>query len=215
MRLSSSRRYLDDKDSFEWARNRIRKTRASAHPTRSSASLSHALERPSRLNNEIRKVAAAASSVQLSRQTLSKFWSPVTSRESAILRSPTTLVAGQKGKTMATLKRLLDDGVEPVALVGSIAYVYRRLLMAKDLMEKGAAGANVTRPSAVIPPDHESLFAAARRAQLPILSKRSADRRSRRRNKNVYRRIDMRSPHADRGPRLKARPALLNRLDRL
>ncbi len=47
------------------------------------------------------------------------------------------LIAKRRGKSLEILYRLLEDGAEPVMLIGLIAGNYRRLALAKDLLAKG------------------------------------------------------------------------------
>ena len=49
------------------------------------------------------------------------------------------LVAGNRRAAVKTLRDLLDDGVEPVLLIGLIAGTYRRMALAKSLLAQGAA----------------------------------------------------------------------------
>ena len=47
------------------------------------------------------------------------------------------LLAGNRKKALETLHRLLEDGAEPVMLVGLIAGNYHRLALGKHLMTRG------------------------------------------------------------------------------
>lgn len=79
------------------------------------------------------------------------------------------LVAGRRREALAVLKKILDDGAEPVAILGLIAYNFRRLLAAKDMMAAGAPRADVARAVKLRYSDQEPFLAAARRAKISDL----------------------------------------------
>ena len=81
------------------------------------------------------------------------------------------LVAGRRAKAIAILEKILDDGAEPLALLGLLAYNYRRLLIAKDMMTRGAPRSAVSGELKMRYSDQEAFFAAARRADLKDLSR--------------------------------------------
>lgn len=74
------------------------------------------------------------------------------------------LVAGRKQQALATLKKILDDGAEPLALLGMISYTYRRLLIAKEMMAAGAPRDEVVKTMKLRYRDQEPFMLAARRA---------------------------------------------------
>ncbi len=55
------------------------------------------------------------------------------------------LIARNRKRALQTLARLLDDGAEPVMLIGLIASNYHRLTLAKGLMAGGAPKEEVFR----------------------------------------------------------------------
>ncbi|MDM7922379.1 MAG: DNA polymerase III subunit delta [Pyrinomonadaceae bacterium] len=74
------------------------------------------------------------------------------------------LVAGRKKQALTVLKKIMDDGAEPVALLGLISYNFRRMLMAKEMMENGAPRDEVARVVKLRYRDQEPFLAASRRA---------------------------------------------------
>ena len=74
------------------------------------------------------------------------------------------LFSGRKTEALRVLKKILDDGSEPLALLGLISYNLRRLLMAKEAMEQGADRGEVARMVKLRYSDQEPFLAAARRA---------------------------------------------------
>jgi len=81
------------------------------------------------------------------------------------------LVSGERRGALHTLDKILDDGTDPIALVGLLSYNYRRLLMVKDMMERGVDRAEVARVLKMRFSDQEPFLAAARRADLHGLKK--------------------------------------------
>lgn len=81
------------------------------------------------------------------------------------------LVAGNKAKALKILSKILDDGAEPLMLLGLMSYNYRRLLMVKEMMERGVDRAEVARVVKLRYGEQEAFLAAARRADLKQLKK--------------------------------------------
>lgn len=117
----------------------------------------------SRLTNEINKLATAA--MPDGRITTELVESLVPhSREISNFDLTDHLVAGRPAKALSALREILDRGGEPLALLGLISYNYRRLLMAKDLMSRGADRGEVAKVAKLRYSDQEPFLAAARRA---------------------------------------------------
>lgn len=81
------------------------------------------------------------------------------------------LVAGRKSEALRTLNKILDDGSEPLALLGLISYNVRRLLMAKEAMEQGIDRGDVARIAKLRYSDQEPFLAIARRTDGKKLSR--------------------------------------------
>ncbi len=80
------------------------------------------------------------------------------------------LVGGNRKKAIQILSKILDDGAEPIALIGLLSYNFRRLLIAKDMMERGADRGSVTK-AAKLYGNPESFLSAARRADMRQLER--------------------------------------------
>lgn len=78
------------------------------------------------------------------------------------------LVGGNRKKAVQILSKILDDGAEPIALIGLLSYNYRRLLIAKDLIEQGVDRSTIMK-AAKLYGNPESFLATARRADLNAL----------------------------------------------
>jgi DNA polymerase-3 subunit delta len=73
------------------------------------------------------------------------------------------LTSGDPARLLRILKKDLDNGGEPIALLGLLSFHYRRMLIAKDLMESGADRQTVTKAAKVFG-NAEAFLAAARRS---------------------------------------------------
>ena len=160
---------LDDRQFAVWARKEIRDAGAEIdEPT-----LRHLLARIGsdvrRLTNEVNKLAAAAMPGKTITSNLIEALVP-NSRELSNFDLTDHLVAGRRSKALATLQKILDDGAEPLALLGLISYNYRRLLMAKDMMSRGAERGVVAGAVKLRYNDQEPFLAAARRADMRSLT---------------------------------------------
>jgi DNA polymerase-3 subunit delta len=94
------------------------------------------------------------------------------SRELSNFELTDRLIARDRRRALETLSKLLDDGAEPVMLIGLLASSYHRLALAKDLMSRGAAEQEVFR--VVNMPFHQrkEFLATARRADSQELARR-------------------------------------------
>lgn len=73
------------------------------------------------------------------------------------------IVSGNGRHALSVLKKILDDGAEPVGLLGLLSYNFRRLLMSKEMMTGGVERREIS--SLVRKPyrQQEDFLAAARR----------------------------------------------------
>jgi DNA polymerase-3 subunit delta len=94
------------------------------------------------------------------------------SRELSNFELTDRLIARDRRRALETLSKLLDDGAEPVMLIGLLASSFHRLALAKDLMSRGAAEQEVFR--VVNMPFHQrkEFLATARRADSNELARR-------------------------------------------
>jgi DNA polymerase-3 subunit delta len=153
---------LDDAGLQGWARQQLRKNDAEMD----ERTLRHlvALIGPDvrRLTIEIAKLATSAlPSKTISIDLVDELVVNVRENENFALSN--ALSAGDPARLLKILKKDLDNGAEPLALLGLLSFHYRRMLIAKDLIESGADRATVTR-SAKVFGNAESFLAATRRA---------------------------------------------------
>src|ERR1035437_5036466 len=90
-----------------------------------------------RLTNEVNKLATAALPNGAVTAELVRILVPNT-RELGSFDFINHLLAGRKRDAIAAVRKSLDDGAEPLMMLGSMGWAYRRMLMAKDMMMRGA-----------------------------------------------------------------------------
>ena len=159
---------LDDRQLTEMARTRIKEAGAEIE----EPGLRHLIgligQDMRRLTNEINKLAAAAMPGKMITSALIDALVP-NSRELTNFALTDHLVAGRRSHALAALKKILDDGAEPLALMGLISYNYRRLLMAKEMMSRGVDRREVANIAKLRYNDQEPFLAAARHANTKSL----------------------------------------------
>jgi DNA polymerase-3 subunit delta len=160
---------LNDREFAEWARKQIRDAGLEVDDVSLRQLFSRIGPDVRRLSNEINKLAAAALPSKVITPELIDALVP-NSRELSNFDLTDHLVAGRKQQALTALRKMLDDGAEPLMLLGLIGANYRQLLAVKDLMSRGADRRDVTRAIKAPPRNHESILAAARRTDLKKLS---------------------------------------------
>ncbi len=160
---------LENRDLVEHARKQLSKICAEIDEPTLRGLIAQIGPDVRRLTNEINKLAAAAMPEGRITQELIAELVP-NSREISNFDLTDHLVAGRGAKAISVLKKILDDGGEPLMLLGLISYYYRRLLMAKDMMARGAERGEVAKVVKLRYNDQESFLATARRADQKALT---------------------------------------------
>ncbi|MEQ1604461.1 MAG: DNA polymerase III subunit delta [Pyrinomonadaceae bacterium] len=153
---------LDDKQLAEWARKAVGEAGAEIDEVTLRLFLSRVGADVRRLSNEINKLAAAALPEKRITAELIDALVP-NSRELSNFDLTDHLVAGRKGKALTALKKILDDGAEPLALLGLISYNFRRLLIAKDMMDRAAPRQEIASAAKLFGRGQDEFLASARR----------------------------------------------------
>jgi DNA polymerase-3 subunit delta len=96
-----------------------------------------------RLSNEIAKLAAFAGGGQINESMVQQLVPRV--REHTPWELWDAIILRDRPRALRLTRRLLDDRAEPVMLVGALAGLYRRMLLAKELLGRGAAADQVNR----------------------------------------------------------------------
>lgn len=155
--------HLEDRELVRWVQGKLRELDAEIDDRTLKHLISLTGTDARRLTTELTKLATAALPGKLIDIDLVD--SLVTSvREIPNFDLTEHLVSGDRPRSIRTLEKILDDGTDPIALVGLLSYNYRRLLMVKDMMEHGADRGEVAKVLKMRYNDQEPFLAAARRA---------------------------------------------------
>jgi DNA polymerase-3 subunit delta len=154
---------LDDRELADWARRRAAEAGATIDELNLRLLLSKVGPEVRRLANEISKLAVASLPSGLVTAELIEALVP-DSHELSNFELTDHLVAGRGDKALRSLRKILDDGAEPLALLGLISYNFRRLLIAKEMMERSAPRQEIASAVKLYGRGQDEFFAAARRA---------------------------------------------------
>jgi DNA polymerase-3 subunit delta len=162
---------LPDSELAAWARDRLKHLGADAdeRTLRQIIALTGASVR--QLATELEKLSTAA--LPGGHVTMEMVDALVgRSRELSNFELTDRLVARDRRRALETLSKLLDDGAEPVMLIGLLASSFHRLALAKDLMSRGAAEQEVFRVVNMPFNQRKEFLATARRADSQELARR-------------------------------------------
>jgi DNA polymerase III subunit delta len=154
---------LEDNELMSWAQDKIRD--AGSDIDQGALRLLIALVGADvrRLTIEIEKLSTAALPDKvITAELISSL--VANSREISNFDLTDHLVAGRNREALHVLKKILDDGSEPLALLGLISYNIRRLLLAKESMSQGIERAQIARMLKLRYSDQQAFIAAALRA---------------------------------------------------
>ena len=122
------------------------------------------------LTNELNKLATAA--LPEGRITFELVEELVpNSREMSNFELTDYLIGKNRRRSLQILYKLLNDGAEPLMLLGLIAGNYHRLALAKEMMQRGAANEEVFRKVNMPFTKRDEFLAVARRANAQTLTK--------------------------------------------
>ena len=127
---------LKDAEAKAWVKSRLKELKVTADDAVLSEIISLVGTDVQTLFNEIDKLASAvADSGRITSAAVDELIGR--SRELSNFELGDHLLANNRKRALETLHRLLDDGAEPVMLIGLIAGNYHRLALAKYLLAKG------------------------------------------------------------------------------
>jgi DNA polymerase-3 subunit delta len=125
-----------DGEAKAWVKQQLRKLKVSADEQLVSEIVMLVGTNIQTLSSELDKLASAAAETgRISSEMVDDLIGR--SRELSNFALGDQLVARNRKRAMETLHRLLDDGAEPLMLIGMLAGNYHRLAMAKDLLMRG------------------------------------------------------------------------------
>jgi len=160
---------LDERQFSEWARREIKEAGAEIDEPTLRLLLTRIGPDVRRLTNEINKIATAALPGKTITRDLIEQLVP-NSRELSNFDLTDHLVAGRKSQAVSALRKILDDGAEPLALLGLISFNYRSLLIAKDLISRGVDRRVLASSVKIRYDKQEAFFAIARRSDVKHLT---------------------------------------------
>ena len=127
---------LKDAEAKAWAKSRLKELKITADDQVLSEIISLVGSDVQTLYNEIEKLASAAANTgRITPNLVDELIGR--SRELSNFELGDHLLAGNRKRALETLHRLLEDGAEPVMLVGLIAGNYHRLALGKHLLSRG------------------------------------------------------------------------------
>jgi DNA polymerase-3 subunit delta len=127
---------LKDAEAKAWAKTRLKELKVTADDSVLSEVITLVGTDVQTLSNELDKLASASADTgRISSATVDELIGR--SRELSNFELGDHLLANNRKRALETLHRLLDDGAEPVMLIGLIAGNYHRLALAKHLLAKG------------------------------------------------------------------------------
>lgn len=161
--------HLEGADLKRWLNGRLRELNATVDGRTLEYILSLVGSDARRLTNELDKLATAALPTgNITRKMVDELVGR--SREQHIFDLSDHLIARDGKSALQTLKRLLDDRTEPVALIGTLASSYHRLALAKELMSRGAPDEEISRVVSMPWGKREAFLATARRSDREALA---------------------------------------------
>ncbi len=160
---------LADAELVEWAKRRLRELKVQSDERTLRQVIALAGPDVRTLSNELEKLATAAlDSGFINMEMVDALVGR--SRELSNFELTDQLIARNRKRALQTLRRLLDDGAEPVMLIGLVASNYHRLALAKELMSRGAPNNEVYRQVGIFG-RREEFLATARRSDARALTR--------------------------------------------
>ncbi len=160
---------LKDEEMIGWAKTKLKDLNVEADERALRHLVGLVGNNVRRLTNEIKKLAVAALPDALITFELVESLVP-DSREISNFELPESLLLKNKTRALQILKKILDDGAEPLMLLGLISYNFRRLCMSKELMRQGVERREVARIMRLPYGKQEDFLATARRIDIEKLT---------------------------------------------
>lgn len=161
---------LEDTELISWARTKLKELNSEADERALRQLVGLVGNNVRRLTNEIEKLSVAALPDSLITFELVESLVP-DSREISNFDLTDSLLAKNKTRALQILKKILDDGAEPLMLLGLIASNFRRLFMSKELMNQGVERREVARILKLPYGKQEDFLATARRIETEKLTR--------------------------------------------
>ncbi len=158
-----------DDELVKWAKDKLKELNADADTRALNLLVALVGNNVRRLTGEIEKLTAAALPDKLITSELVESLVP-NSREISNFDLNDHLLAKDKTRALQVLKKILDDGAEPLMLLGLISYNFHRLFLSKELMRQGVDRKEIARIMKLHWSKQEDFLATARRTDAKKLS---------------------------------------------
>ncbi|NNE98816.1 MAG: DNA polymerase III subunit delta [Pyrinomonadaceae bacterium] len=155
---------LRENELLYWAKNKVRELEADSDERSLRYLVGLAGNNVRKLTNEIEKLATAAMPENFISYELVGSLVP----DSGYLDNfelTNQLLAKNKIGALRVLKKVLDDGAEPLMLLGLLSYNFRRLFIAKEMMMKGLGEGELNRVVRLPFNQKKEFLASARRTK--------------------------------------------------
>ncbi|MGI8494380.1 MAG: DNA polymerase III subunit delta [Pyrinomonadaceae bacterium] len=153
---------LSDDKLTEWAKDRLKEFNARADDIALRQLVALVGNNVLRLTNEIEKLAVAALPDSAITFELVEQLVP-NSRELSNFELADHLLNKDRSRALRILNKILNDGAEPLMLLGLISYNFHRLALAKEMMKQGVDRSEVARTMKLPYSKQEDFLATARR----------------------------------------------------
>lgn len=160
---------LEDDELAKWAKTKLKELNAEVDERALRHLIGLVGNNVRRLTNEIEKLAVAALPDSLITSELIESLVP-DSRELSNFELTDYLLSKNKTRALQILKKILDDGAEPLMLLGLVASNFRRIFMSKELMRQGVERREVARILRLPYSKQEDFLATARRMETAKLA---------------------------------------------
>jgi DNA polymerase-3 subunit delta len=127
---------LSEKQAISWAEGYLKRRECNMEAGALKRLISLVGTRLSRLANELEKLATYADGGTIEESVVDQL--VPRAREHTNWELSDALLQRDRTRSIRLAYRLLDDGVDALFIVGTVAGLYRRMLTAKDLMNRGA-----------------------------------------------------------------------------
>ena len=161
---------LEDADLRKWIRDKVREFGADIDEKAANHLIGLIGANVRKITSEVEKLAVAALPDKLITYELVESLTP-NSREISNFDLTDHLLAKNKTRALHTLKKILDDGAEPLMLLGLIASNFHRLFLAKEMMNQGVERKEVARIMRLPYGKQEDFLATARRTDAAQFSR--------------------------------------------
>lgn len=161
---------LTDAELSAWIKARLRELKAEADERTIHHLIALVGNNVRQLMTEVEKlVTAALPGKQISLEMVDALVGR--SRELSNFELTDHLIAHNRKRAVETLARLLDDGAEPLMLIGLIAGNYHRLTLVKEMMARGVSKDEVFRAASLPYSKREEFLTTARRTSAGELAR--------------------------------------------